>query len=460
MAALNNNIHKACKIVTWSDRLSNFVKTQFTIDMKSYSFAKVSAREYLTMADYNNKYIITDDLKQIINVSGRDFEEPLNFFKEREIIARNMPLTEKNGDMGYKTLLEAVGYLLFWDKRDKRSIVCCAFGVNRSRTVIEAFHYAKMGFHFEDEYEGYANHLIYNCAIGCLPPLSEVEYELKRLGEEYNDDIQDLLKSLKSQTSTKCYNDLAEKTETFIHLIKELNIGDDKYENLAPIMSCFSQLKIRDGYVLDGFQAGLPHFDSSMYLHARKECGTEFVPFDWDDFHRQWFRLSFQKNEEESKKLKESVRDFFKVFNDSHYIRKSVCSMHAEEFVRPIWKDITVPFNRDGIWEAALLYIAPRLMSGYWHWIYCRITPVTSDAVLASKCKTQIDYDTIIDSNLLYPRVDIIDNESAAVQFAAWGYYGLELWKLDVTKDGDSVKVEWAKDEQKRLVYYKPKFVV
>lgn len=157
--------------------------------MKSYSFSKVSARGYLTEADYNNKYIFTDDLKQIINVSGKPFEKPLSFFRERDLIARNMPLTEKDGDMGYKTLLKAVGYLLFWDRLNKRSIVCCAFGVNRSRTLIEAFHYAKMGFHFVDKYEGYTNHLVYNCTMGFLPPLQKVECELRQLGEQYNDDL-------------------------------------------------------------------------------------------------------------------------------------------------------------------------------------------------------------------------------------------------------------------------------
>ena len=64
--------------------------------MKSYSFAKVSARGYLTQADYNNKYILTEDLKLIINVSGRDFEKPKEFFQERGIIAKFTPLTEMN----------------------------------------------------------------------------------------------------------------------------------------------------------------------------------------------------------------------------------------------------------------------------------------------------------------------------------------------------------------------------
>ena len=428
--------------------------------MKSYSFAKVSAHGYLTESDYNNKYIITEDLKQIINVSGREFEKPLSFFRERGIIARNMPLTEKNGDMGYKKILAAVGYLLHWDKLGKGSIVCCDFGVNRSRTVIEAFHFAKMGFHFEDEYEGCTNHLVYNCTTGYLPPLSEVEYELKRLGERYHLATKTTLKKVKEIASKDCFNDLAEKAEEFIRLIEELNIGNDKYENLSPIMSCFSQIKMKDGYVLDGFQAGLPHFDSSMYLHARKKCGKEFVPFDWDKYHKEWFIQSLKNNTEESEKLKEFVRQYFKDFDDTCYIRKPLCSWHAEEYVRSIWKDITVPFNRDGIWEAALLYIAPRLMSGDWHWIYCRITPVTSDAVLASKCKTLLDYKKFTGSEALSPRVDIIDDENAVVQFTAWGHYGLKEWKLNVTKDGTSVKVEWNRDEQKELIYYEPKFIV
>ena len=156
--------------------------------MKSYSFAKVSARGYLTEADYNNKYILTEDLRLIINVSGRDFERPQEFFQERNITARFMPLTEKEGDMGYSSLLDAVKMLLDNDRDGHRSIVCCAFGVNRSRTVIEAFHYAKMGFHLNDRCRGYQNHLIYHSMYGHLPPLPEIEQELRRLGEEFNKD--------------------------------------------------------------------------------------------------------------------------------------------------------------------------------------------------------------------------------------------------------------------------------
>jgi hypothetical protein len=68
-----------------SEHLGIFVEVQSVNHMKTYSFAKVSARGYLTQADYNNKYIFTDDLKIVINVSGRDFEKPQEFFEERGI---------------------------------------------------------------------------------------------------------------------------------------------------------------------------------------------------------------------------------------------------------------------------------------------------------------------------------------------------------------------------------------
>lgn len=429
--------------------------------MKSYTFSKVSARGYLTEADYNNKYIFTDDLKQVINVSGKPFEKPLAFFQERNLIARNMPLSEKDGDMGVKTLLKAVGHLLFWDKRDKRSIVCCAFGVNRSRTVVEAFHYAKMGFHFEDEYEGYANHLIYNCAMGYLPPLAEVERELKRLGDECDPECKKKLKEMKSTVSSVCYNDLAIQTERFILDIKSLEIGDKKYEDLSKIMSSFRHIKIKDGFVLDGFQAGLPHFDSHMYLHARQKDATEFVPFDWEDYHSKMplFVITDEdkKHEEE---LEKAVELYFKPFNDAMYIRNTLCYWHAEKFVRPIWQDITVPFNEQGIWEAVLLFISPRLMPGYWHWIYCGITPITSDAALISKSHSVDDYLDYVESDLRFPRVEITSEDTAAVRFMAWGWHGLDLWELPVVKDGNSVKIEKPKDVPKRLIYYEPKFVV
>lgn len=43
-----------------------------------------------------------------------------------------------------------------------------------------------MGHHLEYEYEGFLNHLIYNCAAGVLPALSEMKRDLRGI---VNDNI-------------------------------------------------------------------------------------------------------------------------------------------------------------------------------------------------------------------------------------------------------------------------------
>jgi hypothetical protein len=52
--------------------------------MKSYSFAKVSARGTLTESDYNNKFIITDDFRLVINVSDKVYLQRAPFFYGKE----------------------------------------------------------------------------------------------------------------------------------------------------------------------------------------------------------------------------------------------------------------------------------------------------------------------------------------------------------------------------------------
>ena len=68
-----------------------------------------------------------------------------------------------------------------YDNTDKHILVHCDGGNHRSRLVVEAFHYAKLGTHFIDGYKGHDNHLIYDCKSGYLLPLVEVETELKKI---------------------------------------------------------------------------------------------------------------------------------------------------------------------------------------------------------------------------------------------------------------------------------------
>ena len=316
---------------------------------KLYTFAKVSASCYLYETDFHQG-------NQVINVSVQEFIESLSFFRERNTVARHIPLN-KNGDMGFGNLLSAVRCLLSWDKKGKRSIVLSEIGNYNNRVVIEAFHYAKMGFHYDDRCRGYQNHLIYHSMYGHLPPLPQIEYELKRLGEEFKPEVQQSLDSLKETASRTYYNALAEKADKFDKAIREV-LKDEHYENLSPIMSCFNQVKVKDGYVLDGFQSGSRH-SSRMVLHARKISGFEFIPLHNESYQNESVMWKVLEKENESI-LNQWIEDNKNVFDDSMYIRTRVHYSLTEHLVRPIWEDLIVPFNEEGIWEAILLYIAPR----------------------------------------------------------------------------------------------------
>ena len=82
---------------------------------------------------------------------------------------------EEVDDIGWENITQAVAVLLRYDKENKQMIVHCDFGQHPSRLVVEAFYYAKYGEHFEGEYRGFANRLIYNCQSHHLPELSIVE---------------------------------------------------------------------------------------------------------------------------------------------------------------------------------------------------------------------------------------------------------------------------------------------
>ena len=142
------------------------------------------------------------------------------------------------------------------------------------------------------------------------------------------------------------------------------------------------------------------------------------------------------------------------------YIRDTVNFSIAERLVKPIWDDLIVPFNEDGIWEAVLLYLAPRFMPGSWHWIYCHIDPVTSQYQLVSKCMTIDDYALYLNSDFIPPKVYIESDTEATVHFTSWGRYGLGFWELKVIKNGESVEITTSDESPKSLIYYEPKFKV
>ena len=152
--------------------------------MKTYSFAKIVVRGFPTMAELNNPYIYTPDVKVVLNVSEHEYPKEIEEeFNRRGVRMEHLPLVEEGPDMGFMNIIWATTVLEEADEAGEKIVVHCGCGNNRSRTVVEAYYFEKYQKHFEDEYKGYPNHLLYNIGEGHLPSRKTVEDMLNPMGE-------------------------------------------------------------------------------------------------------------------------------------------------------------------------------------------------------------------------------------------------------------------------------------
>ena len=149
--------------------------------MRYYKFAPISARCFPTIADLNNPWIFPPDVEVVVNVSQKIDKQIAREIENRGMRYYCFPICEEVNDIGWESIKAAVSLLLQYDAENKRMIVHCDFGQHRSRLVVEAFYFAKMGKHLIDEYKGCDNHLIYNCRSRYLPALKDVEQQLIKL---------------------------------------------------------------------------------------------------------------------------------------------------------------------------------------------------------------------------------------------------------------------------------------
>lgn len=149
--------------------------------MKKYGFANVSARPFPTLLELDNKWIF-GDVKAVINVSEREDPDLIKEYSKRGIEYSFFPLKEEVEDMGWANICLAVNKLVLYLRKNIPTIVHCECGNNRSRLVVEAAYYILIGKHYEDEYKGSFNHLIYNCDHHHLPFDSrQLDEELQRM---------------------------------------------------------------------------------------------------------------------------------------------------------------------------------------------------------------------------------------------------------------------------------------
>lgn len=156
--------------------------------MKTYTFAPISAREYPTVQLLDHPYI-WGGVQFSLNVSEKPYSPEL----EAAMAAHGIewafwPVSEDGGARWWESLENGLKALDAAHKAGKKIVVHCDCGNNRSRSFVEAFHYMTTGKQLEDEYKGEINHLAYNCKVGHLPPMKELESKLMDLWIRLNDE--------------------------------------------------------------------------------------------------------------------------------------------------------------------------------------------------------------------------------------------------------------------------------
>ena len=143
--------------------------------MRLYTFAHIADREYPTLHLLDHPYI-WGGVRFCVNVSEKPYStDVVEAMAEHGIDWIHCPVSEEPGSNWRDSLLTAIPQMITAYHSGWKQIVHCDFGNNRSRTFVEAFYYCLKDEHLEDPYKGEMNHLAYNCRIGQLPPLDEME---------------------------------------------------------------------------------------------------------------------------------------------------------------------------------------------------------------------------------------------------------------------------------------------
>ncbi len=149
--------------------------------MKKYQFADIEARPFPNILELKNPHIY-GRAGVVINVSEKEYpDNDRLYLVQHGKTLWHLPLSETGNDMGLENIMNCIRILEQADILNTPVIVHCDGGNNRSRVVVECYHYRKMGFQLDDEYKGAVNHLIYNCSIGVLPRIWLVEEMIRLL---------------------------------------------------------------------------------------------------------------------------------------------------------------------------------------------------------------------------------------------------------------------------------------
>lgn len=121
---------------------------------------------------------IYQDVDIIINMSDEFyFDYVMKIQKTKSYFW--FPMNERRRDIGLNSIFGALNVIYDAELRNKKVLLHCHSGRNRSRMTMNAYYFIRTGEHLKDGDEKYLNRLHRASLRGYLPPMKELEKFLK-----------------------------------------------------------------------------------------------------------------------------------------------------------------------------------------------------------------------------------------------------------------------------------------
>ena len=219
-------------------------------------------------------------------------------------------------------------------------------------------------------------------------------------------------------------NQFASAAHLFERIFKKCNFNE--FDNLTPLMMAVPRIHMREGFELDGYNAG-DSKNAEMKLYASKIGSTDrYLPVSAEDMKHFNGKVIWRKMEGLFPNGKNvETRPAIKAFREGQFIHNTI-PHEASKTVPPVLNYLEFPFTPGAIWEAVLLTEASRLyLQHLWHGCYNNGMLVVDNTSLNLACSPfKVEYKFLIDDDRIPPSVELLSDSEALVRYCFWNEWG------------------------------------
>lgn len=205
--------------------------------------------------------------------------------------------------------------------------------------------------------------------------------------------------------------------DDFIEAIEDFDF--EKFDDIMPLLKPLNKIIVREGYVLDAFKVGDRHGASFQLYTCKRDATKKYEPYA--DCNSDSIGIDKKGEKTEASP-----------YCDNMWI-SGMLDYNTAESIPSVFTNLSIPFDKMGIWQAYLLDIAPSLMPKDWHACYGSRNYIFK---LDDLKELPVDCSKYYDDTSVLPQVKIVDNNIAQIICSYWNSWsGLNKITINVTRE-------------------------